>query len=119
MLAAAHRVTDAATFREVVRRGSRASTRRVVVHVRVTGGPVRAGFVVSKAVGGAVQRNRVKRRLRHLVSERIAHGRLAGCDVVVRALPAAAGATSAQLGSELDDALTRTGVLAPPAGVPG
>ena len=34
-------------------------------------GPPTAGFVVSKAIGGAVVRNRVKRRLRHLMSARI------------------------------------------------
>ncbi len=33
--------------------------------------PTRAGFVVSKAVGGAVVRNKVKRRLRHLMRERV------------------------------------------------
>ena len=52
----------------------------------------RVGFVVSKAVGGAVVRNRVKRRLRHLVAAELA--RTGGTDadaprdVVVRALPA-------------------------------
>ena len=42
------------------------------------------GFVVSKAIGNAVARNRVKRRLRHLVA-----GLPSPCaaDVVVRALP--------------------------------
>jgi len=48
--------------------------------------PVRAGFVVSKAVGPAVVRNRVKRRLRHLVAARLAD-LPAGSLVVVRALP--------------------------------
>ena len=48
----------------------------------------RVGFVVSKAVGGAVVRNRVKRRLRHLVAHEL-EGPVVR-DVVVRALPAAA-----------------------------
>ena len=53
------------------------------------GSQSRAGFVVSKAVGGAVVRNRVKRRLRHLVARQLLASP-GGLDVVVRALPAAA-----------------------------
>ena len=45
------------------------------------------GFVVSKAVGNAVARNRVKRRLRHLVAGLPSP---VTADVVVRALPPAA-----------------------------
>jgi ribonuclease P protein component len=58
-----------------------------VLYVWPTGRPARAGLVVSKAVGDAVARNRVKRRLRHLVRPRL--GELEA-DVVLRALPAAA-----------------------------
>ena len=66
--------------------------------------PARAGFVVSKAVGNAVVRNQVRRRLRHLVRDRI--GALPpGALLVVRALPAAAGASSAVLAADLDAAL--------------
>ena len=62
-----------------------------MVHaVSGTGGASRVGFVVSKAVGGAVVRNRVKRRLRHLVAGELAGAPTAVRDVVVRALPAAA-----------------------------
>lgn len=68
--------------------------------------PPRAGFVVSKAVGGAVVRNLVKRRLRHLVRARI--GALPdGAMLVVRALPAAAGRSYSELGADLDGALAR------------
>jgi ribonuclease P protein component len=66
--------------------------------------PTRAGFVVSKAVGGAVIRNTVRRRLRHLVAERIPQ-LPAGTAVVVRALPAAAQEPYARLGADLDAAL--------------
>lgn len=62
--------------------------------------PARYGFVVSKAVGGAVRRNAVKRRLRALCAERIAAG-ATGVDVVVRALPAAAAAPFEALRTEL------------------
>jgi ribonuclease P protein component len=64
----------------------------------------RAGFVVSRAVGGAVVRNKVRRRLRHLVRERLAELR-AGTTLVVRALPGAATASYRQLGLDLDGAL--------------
>ncbi|MEV6925366.1 ribonuclease P protein component [Dactylosporangium sp. NPDC051485] len=67
-------------------------------------GAVRAGFVVSKAVGGAVVRNRVKRRLRHLVRERIAD-LPAGSVLVVRALPEAASVPYEILARDLDLAL--------------
>ena len=68
--------------------------------------PVRAGFVVSKAVGPAVVRNRVKRRLRHLVAARIS-GLPAGSLVVVRALPSAGTADYADLERDLDSALRK------------
>lgn len=68
--------------------------------------PARAGFVVSKAVGGAVQRNLVKRRLRHLVRERLSL-LPPGSLVVVRALPGAGAADHALLARDLDAALRR------------
>jgi len=64
----------------------------------------RAGFVVSKAVGNAVIRNAVKRRLRHLVRPRLADLPL-GAVVVVRALPDAAGRAFGDLEHDLDTAL--------------
>jgi ribonuclease P protein component len=48
----------------------------------------RAGFIVSRAVGNAVKRNRVRRRLRHLAAAALPSAPF-GVDVVVRALPAA------------------------------
>ncbi len=50
---------------------------------------VRVGFVVSKAVGNAVTRNRVKRRLRHLATLSLPVTP-PGTRIVVRALPRAA-----------------------------
>jgi ribonuclease P protein component len=64
-----------------------------VVHaVTGTGPQSRVGFVVSKAVGGAVERNRVKRRLRHLVARELQAASTVPRDVVVRALPASSSA---------------------------
>jgi len=64
------------------------------------GEPVRVGFVVSKAVGNAVIRNRVKRRLRHLVREQVPLLPGVGA-LVVRALPPAGAASSAELRADL------------------
>jgi ribonuclease P protein component len=67
-------------------------------------GAPRAGFVVSKAVGNAVVRHRVTRRLRHLVRPRLDQIP-AGARLVVRALPPAATASSAELADDLDSGL--------------
>jgi ribonuclease P protein component len=109
VLSSAHRLTDGASFREAVRTGRRSGTRTVVVHLASApsgDGPPRVGFVVSKAVGNAVARNRVKRRLRHLAREHVSS--LPGSAVlVVRALPAAADASSAELRADLARSLRR------------
>ncbi|MEV8606655.1 ribonuclease P protein component [Amycolatopsis sp. NPDC051373] len=115
MLPAAARLRRSEDFRVVLRRGSRAGRRRLVVHALTTDpsaaapDAVRAGFVVSKAVGNSVVRHRVTRQLRHLVSARL--GTLPpGSSLVVRALPPAASASSAELGADLDAALRRLGL---------
>jgi ribonuclease P protein component len=77
----------------------------MVVHANSTGTragqPPRVGFVVSKAVGNAVVRNRTKRVLRPLMSARI--GQLPdGLDVVIRANPDLAGTPTAAVAQDLD-----------------
>ncbi|HET7385108.1 MAG TPA: ribonuclease P protein component [Nocardioidaceae bacterium] len=119
MLSKASRLTAGPDFAATIRRGSRAGTRTLVVHLVALGesperGP-RVGFVVSKAVGNAVARNRVRRRLRHLVASRLTGLPAAGM-LVVRALPAAAAADSATLGADLDAALRRTHAFDGPGG---
>ncbi|GHS85724.1 ribonuclease P protein component [Actinomycetota bacterium] len=90
-----------------MRRGVRGGRDTLVVHLVTKTdpgpGPV-VGLVVSKAIGNAVQRNLVKRRLRSLVRERL--GDLpAGSGIVVRALPPAATRDYSGLGSDLDGAI--------------
>ncbi|WP_091806358.1 ribonuclease P protein component [Prauserella marina] len=107
MLPTDARLRRSEEFRAVMRGGARAGRRRLVLHALTDSGErTKAGFVVSKAVGNSVVRHRVTRRLRHLVRARL--GTLpAGSALVVRALPPAATATSAELGSDLDAALRR------------
>ncbi|MGZ4749427.1 MAG: ribonuclease P protein component [Oryzihumus sp.] len=109
MLPQPNRLTTSAEFARATRRGRRCARPALVVHLWVGtvgegGDPPRAGFVVSKGVGGAVVRNTVTRRLRGVVRPRL--DRLpAGSLLVVRALPPAAGAPSSTLAAELDDCL--------------
>ncbi|SHE63539.1 ribonuclease P protein component [Streptoalloteichus hindustanus] len=135
MLPAAARLTRGQDFALVVRRGRRAGRARLVVHAVLGGagspergrrpgphgadetsptrerqGPARVGFVVSKSVGGSVVRHAVQRRLRHVVRDRLA-ALPADLDLVVRALPPAAEATSAELAADLDAALRRLRLL--------
>jgi ribonuclease P protein component len=73
--------------------------------VVVASGP-RAGFVVGKTVGNSVVRHRVTRRLRAVVARELE--RLpADADLVVRARPEAADATSDQLHRDLRSGLDR------------
>ena len=110
MLTAAQRLRRRAEFAATIRGGRRAGRGSLVVHLIAqtpparTASAARAGFVVSKAVGPAVVRNKVRRRLRHLVRDRIA-ALPAGSDLVVRALPAAADRDYTELGADLDAAL--------------
>jgi ribonuclease P protein component len=118
VLATAQRLRRRGEFAAAVRAGRRAGRGVVVVHLMVPESrdvpsrdpavPARAGFIVPKAVGGAVQRNQVKRRLRHLVRERLDRFP-AGTDLVVRALPGAAHRSYQGLGTDLDAALAAAG----------
>ena len=101
-------------FRLALRTGRRAGGSVVAGHLLLVGsdGPVRSGdpakvgFIVSRAVGSAVVRNRVKRRLRELMRRRVA-SLPGGCLLVLRAHPAAAGARQADLAADLDLVLGR------------
>jgi len=96
-------------FRRVLRTGRRAGGSVVAGHLLLVGsdGPVRSsepakvGLIVSRAVGSAVVRNRVKRRLRELMRRRVA-SLPGGCLLVLRAYPAAASARQEDLAADLD-----------------
>jgi len=108
VLPAAARLRRRAEFTATVRGGVRSAAPAVVLHLRVpsqpSADPARAGFVVSRAVGTAVARNRVRRRLRHLTAPRLA-GLPGGSALVVRATPAAAVLSGADLELQFDQGL--------------
>lgn len=94
MLAKTHRVVRAEDYRGTVRRGRRITTSSLVAYVlrRADDTPVRFGFIVSKAVGNAVTRNRVRRRLK-AASFELLETITPGTDIVMRALPGSAQAS--------------------------
>jgi ribonuclease P protein component len=105
VLARTHRLRRRGDFAEAIRRGRRVVRGPIVVHLRAAGQqPTKAGFVVPRAVGSAVIRNTVKRRLRHLVAERLSD-LPAGSAIVVRALPGAAQRPYIQLRADLAAAI--------------
>lgn len=111
MLARVHRLRDGQQFAAVIRRGRRAGSTTMVLHLAVGEDtaeprPPRIGLVVGKVVGDAVTRNRVKRRLRHLLRERI-DSLPESSLLVIRALPPAGTASWQVLGSDLDSTLAR------------
>ena len=86
---------------------TRSSPLLVLRSLRTNGAATRIGLSTPRSLGGAVQRNRVRRRLRALMRERYdALG--TGWDLLVIARPAAAQATYADLREALTNVLRRT-----------
>ncbi|MCX7522759.1 ribonuclease P protein component [Microbacterium sp. STN6] len=112
MLAKANRITRGDDYRAVVRRGRRSVRTATITYRRRAADDnkqspfVRFGFIVGKSVGNAVTRNRVRRRLKAICRELIPHVD-PGMEIVIRALPASAGATWATLQDEIIRAVTR------------
>jgi len=91
VLPAAHRLVSSADFADVIGHGVRVGRPTLVLHAQKSDrGGTQVGFVVSKAVGNAVVRNRVKRRLRAMVRPYALGTSPNMYKVVVRALPPAA-----------------------------
>lgn len=131
MLPAHNRLRNRGEFARTVRRGRRSGGQVLVVHLYEhrpsrdgvlarSGGP-RFGLIVSKAVGNAVSRHRVARQLRHICREQCRY-LPADVDVVVRALPGAAGVDTERLRRQLNSGLRKLGVdtagTSPEGGIP-
>jgi ribonuclease P protein component len=108
VLSRVNRIVRGADFRTVVRSGRRFPAECAVVYVR-RGDPEAAsrfGFIVSKAVGTAVTRNLVARRLRS-VSRDLLSTSDTGVDVVIRALPGIADVPWPTLHESVERAVDR------------
>ncbi len=83
-----------------------------------TGGPLRLGFTATKKIGGAVVRNRAKRRLREAARLTLGEAPPPGWDLVLVARDATATRPFATLLGDLRGALRQAGVTAAPGDAP-
>jgi ribonuclease P protein component len=97
------RLTTGADFQALFQRGKRIERPVLVVLWREVPGPTRAGFAVSRQVRGAVERNRVRRRLRE--AYRVARAPVpAGTALVVIGRPAVVKQPFPELVNQLQSA---------------
>jgi ribonuclease P protein component len=113
-----HRLRQSSSFEHAQRRGRRWRNDLLTLAAVLNGADVtRIGFAVSRRVGNAVARNRVRRRLRE-VTRRTVPSLPAGWDLVIGATTAAAGSDFAALDTAWADLLARARLSAtaqPPA----
>jgi ribonuclease P protein component len=108
-----HRLSRSQDFDAVYRKGRSTSTRYLVLYWfprEEEDDDARLGLAVPKSIGNAVQRNRIKRRLRELWRARL-EGVPAGCDYVLVVRPGLVEAADAQgtswLGERLDELVSK------------
>ena len=99
-----------AEFEAIGRHGTARSTPTLVLRwMRTDRAETLVGLSTPRTLGGAVQLNRVRRRIRSLLRERI--GRIGpGWDLLVIARPAAGGVSQAELGEAIDALLARSDI---------
>ena len=101
-------------FRRIFAKGRRFGSRHLTAIVAAAGetGVTRMAYVVSKKVGGAVRRNRVRRRLREAARDLLGD-RCDDRDIILIAKPGAEKVGYWSLHEQLAELLARAGVLEP------
>lgn len=111
MLPLVERLRANVQFQQVFREGQSYPEGPLVLNVRLVADDNRqCGFSVSKKVGNAVTRNRVKRRLREAYRELLPHLRR-GFEAVIVARSSAVNADLATLKRALERASQRAGIV--------
>ena len=110
------RLTRRAEFLRVAGKGKRAARPGLVLQAMPgTAGPLRLGFTATKKIGGAVVRNRAKRRLREAARLLLAEAPPPGWDLVLIARGATAARPFDKLLGDLRGVLRQMGVTETPA----
>ena len=111
MLPSANRLRRRSDFGRVYAKGRSYAGDLVVVYVLpAKQQPVRVGFSVSSKVGGAVVRNRTRRRLRETVRKLLPQI-MSGYDLVFVARVKAAGASLGEIAAAVEQTLVRARII--------
>jgi ribonuclease P protein component len=113
MRAAVDGLTRRPEFLRVASRGRKYVTSGLILQAcrrNVDAGPIRVGYTASRRVGGAVQRNRARRRLRAAVAAVMPQHARTGHDYVVIARAATVRRPYEALVQDLETALRRLGM---------
>jgi len=98
-------------FRRLYKSGRSTANRLLVLYIRRNGrGTNRVGITVTTKLGGAVQRNRVRRRIREIYRLN-AQSLQPGYDIVIVARVRARYATYAELERSFFDCASKLGIL--------
>jgi ribonuclease P protein component len=99
----------------VAAKGRKAATHGLVLQAFTRGdtGPARIGFTVTRKIGGAVVRNRARRRLKEAARLEFARDPVLGVDLVLIGRAGTRSRTFADLRDDLRRALRKAGVRDP------
>jgi len=106
------RLTRRAEFLRAAAKGRKVATHGLVLQSLFRGDnePARIGFTVTKKIGGAVVRNRTRRRLKEAARLELPHHAIAGTDLVVIGREATRGRPFNDLRDDLRRALHKMGL---------
>jgi ribonuclease P protein component len=112
----AHRLRSSRDYAQVKARGVPLRGRHcLLLALAQPGEPTRVGFIASrKGVGGAVQRNRARRRLREIVRRRFVRIPESGFWLAFIAFRSSLTVAHQELASDVERLLTEAGALEPP-----
>ncbi|MEB4614890.1 ribonuclease P protein component [Leucobacter sp. M11] len=108
MLARGQRITRGDDYRRIVRSGQRVGGAVCITHAVLCSPdtPARFGFIITKAIGHAPQRNLIRRRMKAVAHQLVSEG-FSGAELVIRALPASATASFSAIHADMSRAAAR------------